>query len=72
MSLLPELTSIDRRVLAAVRKPAQVGMAWVRVNEGRAHWHSAWLRRDEVEGILRGLEHLGYVRRKRGGWWQAT
>ena len=69
---MPELTPLDRRVLEAVQRPAQVGMAWTRANEGRAHWHSTWLKREEIDGILRGLEHFGLVERKGGGWWVAT
>lgn len=77
MSLAPELTALDRRILEAVRRPRRaVDVAHERVFSGRDEW--AGLAGvdggvlEETVAILRGLEHLGYVRRTANGWWQAT
>lgn len=80
VALEPELTALDRRVLAAVpagrpgRRASAVagelfGKTWrYGTPAGRAGRRS----RDvaTVRGILRGFEHLERVT-GRGGWWRA-
>jgi hypothetical protein len=61
VSLVPELTRLDRQVLAAV--PRLVGV--------RAHAIVEKFADGEAADILAGLEHLGYVR-QRNGWWRRT
>jgi hypothetical protein len=68
MTLTPNLTDLDRRVLDAVKQPRRTSEVCT-VIYGRADSEGAW---SEVDEILRGLAHLGCVARRRGGWWQAT
>jgi hypothetical protein len=61
MTLVPELTKLDRRVLASV--PRLVGVRAYAIVEKFADGQAA--------DILSGLEHLGYVA-QRNGWWRRT
>lgn len=71
MSLSPELTPLDRRVLEAVkRQPRRVRDVAEQANKRRPGWDTVSDR--DIEAILRGLEHLGHVTRTRNGWWRAT
>lgn len=81
--LTPRLTPLDRRVLAEVQRPrraVQVAQRIVpRPPNPESGWPESWeryrlavdARLPEIEGILRGLERLGYVERTRNGWWRA-
>jgi hypothetical protein len=74
MALTPNLTPLDRRVLEAVRRPARAAsVTWGIYGASRQEFDRVDpARLDEVVAILRGLEHLGLVKRKAGGWWVAT
>jgi hypothetical protein len=82
MALTPELTPLDRRVLEAVKdgpsQPRGIAQGLVRppASGDWALWSSYWAaverQKPEVVAILRGLEHLGLVKRKAGDWWVAT
>lgn len=81
MALTPDLTPLDRRVLEAVQTPMQpfyIASGLVRPPSGgdAAVWDRYFAaverQKPEVVAILRGLEHLGLVKRKAGGWWVAT
>jgi hypothetical protein len=61
MTLVPELTRLDRQVLKSV--PRLVGV--------RAHAIVEKFADGETAEILSGLEHLGYVA-QRNGWWRRT
>jgi hypothetical protein len=61
VSLVPELTRLDRQVLASV--PALAGV--------RAHAIVEKFADGETANILAGLEHLGYAQ-VRNGWWRRT
>jgi hypothetical protein len=78
VTLTPALTPLDRRVLKACQgrqtQPARIAKAIV----VRQRWESRdeWWQRVEAERetilqVLRGLEHFGLVRQRRGGWWMA-
>lgn len=86
MSLTPELTELDRRVLAAVQGPARRARSiaedltpppygkphtWTLEAQLR-HGRAVEVRYLEVLRILRGLEHLGFVTHTDNGWWKAT
>lgn len=60
MSISPPLTSLDRRVLAMIEHRPR-----------RARYIAEKTRQplSDIRLILRGLEHLGYVRQS-GGWWR--
>jgi DNA-binding Lrp family transcriptional regulator len=72
MALTPNLTPLDRRVLEAVQVQPRHGTVAVaaRLNRGKGPWEKT--PEQTVHEILRGLEHLGLVKRKAGGWWVAT
>lgn len=63
MTLAPELTALDRRVLAMIDRPVGLRLREIarRVRQPQDH----------VWQILRGLEHLRLAT-GRGGWWRAT
>jgi hypothetical protein len=78
VALTPTLTRFDERVLAAVPqgKGARVGRIVADVLRGyRHHDHGSYVRwcgcpsRDDIVGVLRGLEHLGAIH-QRSGWWR--
>ena len=69
-AMVPELTQLDRKVLAAVQQPARIREVAERVNHRRPGWDTISDR--DVREILQGLRHLGYVKQSRGGWWHRT
>lgn len=85
-ALSPKLTPLDERVLAAVQTPRRArsiaeDMVRTPFAGPRTRWsHQAQLRYGraveakhmEVVGVLRGLEHLGLVKRSKNGWWAAV
>jgi predicted transcriptional regulator len=58
MSIENYLTSLDRRVLDAIRQPARIRAVAIRVGA----------REDEVRLILRGLKHFGLAEMHDGRW----
>lgn len=58
------LTSLDKRVLGELRSDRGVRARRIAIRLA-----GATTGYDEVRGILRGLEHLGYATGK-GGWWR--
>lgn len=62
-AMAPQLTLLDRRVLAMIDRPKGLRECEItrRVRQPR----------DDVRLILRGLEHLGLAE-QRGGWWRSA
>lgn len=73
MTLEPQLTKLDERVLAALDR--QSGQRLAQIMK-RIHRHDSRYyifprtREEDVRLILRGFEHLGKAQ-CRGGWWRA-
>lgn len=79
--LTPTLTGLDERVLGALLEHkwmrARDVAAYVHRRDEQAAYGTPERRRarqaaltEEVRSILRGLEHLGYVESRPGGWWR--
>jgi hypothetical protein len=73
MTLSPALTKFDERVLAEVPEGRGARVRRI-VEEVRCHYQRhTWATweipsRDDIIGVLRGLEHLGYIHQRNGGW----
>jgi hypothetical protein len=66
----PRLTVLDRKVLRAVQRPQRIRAVAEEVNERRPGWDI--IADKDVLEILNGLEALGYVEKRSGGWWLTT
>jgi hypothetical protein len=74
-ALVPRLTRLDERVLAALpSEPSEPSVRVAAVHHRAVRDGVGAIRHDvtvaDVRGILPGLEHLGLAS-GRGGWWRA-
>lgn len=71
-ALAPRLTALDERVLANLPENGAIrtgALARLVYRPGRHRTPTSAAELAELDGILRGLEHLGLAR-SAGGWWR--